>query len=164
MSTDEIALNIPFTPMRVEEKNGAQYVYDVIRKKMVRLTPEEYVRQQYTHYMMLHLGYPQHAFANEVGVFKTQRSSRIDTLIFGNKGSFGLLIEFKAATVCLTEKNWQQLLSYHTHYQTPWLCLTNGRQQVVCYVDFHTQTLHYTETLPGYEEFIHSLQKLPHHT
>ena len=50
---------------RKERKN---VIFDVIRRRYVALTPEEWVRQHFVHFLLAHKGYPQALMANEVQV------------------------------------------------------------------------------------------------
>ena len=61
-----IELNLPKCRLRLEQREGKPYVYDELRRKFVRLTPEEWVRQHFVHYLIDVLGYPQPLMQNEV--------------------------------------------------------------------------------------------------
>ena len=52
-------LNLPEYPCRLREKqDGKAEIYDTIRKKFVRLTPEEWVRQHLLNFFINHLDFP----------------------------------------------------------------------------------------------------------
>ncbi|MCP4460711.1 MAG: type I restriction enzyme HsdR N-terminal domain-containing protein, partial [Cytophagales bacterium] len=54
-----ITLNIPACKAQISKTpSGVQYIFDILRKKNVRLTGEEWVRQHVIHYLIHHLGYP----------------------------------------------------------------------------------------------------------
>ncbi len=61
-------LNIPFSPLKIKEQDGIVKVYDPLRDKLVALTPEEYVRQQFTAWLHSAFNYPQSLMANEIGI------------------------------------------------------------------------------------------------
>ena len=46
--------------------NGKHEVLDVLRQRFVALTPEEWVRQHFVHFLVSHKGYPAALMANEV--------------------------------------------------------------------------------------------------
>ena len=51
-------LNLPSYEPRLSQRSGKTYIYDELRRKAVRLTPEEWVRQHFVHYLLSYLGYP----------------------------------------------------------------------------------------------------------
>ena len=54
-----IELNLPKYPVRLTRRDGKPYIYDELRRKFVRLTPEEWVRQHFVHFLLDEGGYPQ---------------------------------------------------------------------------------------------------------
>ena len=61
-------LNLPQAAVKITEKAGKRFIFDPIRKKYVALTPEEWVRQHFVHYLVEHKGYPQGLVANEISL------------------------------------------------------------------------------------------------
>ena len=59
-------LTLPPFDARLKQQQGKTMILDMLRRKYVALTPEEWVRQHFVHYLMEHLGYPQSLLANEV--------------------------------------------------------------------------------------------------
>ena len=59
-------LNLPPYPIKIQEKGEKRQIFDFLRRKWVALTPEEWVRQHFTHYLAEQKGYPQSLLANEV--------------------------------------------------------------------------------------------------
>ena len=47
-------LNLPPCALRTQQRDGQTYVYDFLRRRDIRLTPEEWVRQHFTHFLVLH--------------------------------------------------------------------------------------------------------------
>ena len=45
-------LNLPKTDLKIITKDGKLHVFDVLRRKYVALTPEEWVRQQFVHFLI----------------------------------------------------------------------------------------------------------------
>ena len=48
------------------DRDKKQYIFDILRRKYVVLTPEEWVRQHFIHYLIEHKGYPQGLMGNEI--------------------------------------------------------------------------------------------------
>ena len=93
-------LNLPCFDAKIIASNGKKYIFDPLRKKKVRLTPEEWVRQHFLHFLIHHLGYPSGLIKIEA-MQNLQQSSykrRVDMLVSDNKEGLPLmLIECKAA-------------------------------------------------------------------
>ena len=51
------ALNLPKTDLKLQRKGDRVTVFDVLRKKYVVLTPEEWVRQHFIHFLINQKGY-----------------------------------------------------------------------------------------------------------
>ena len=61
-----LALNLPSFAVKMQQRNGKNLIFDPLRKKYVALTPEEWVRQHFTHFLTDHKGYPKGLLANEI--------------------------------------------------------------------------------------------------
>lgn len=145
-------LALPPCSYRVELRKGKYFVYDENRTKWLMLTPEEWVRQHYVHYLIHFRGYPKHALANEVELPNSIRKGRCDTVIFGSKGKACAIVEYKAATLILNNTMWQQLLSYNLYYKVKLLCLSNGLKQVVCLLNNNEHNYQFLTEIPSYNE------------
>ena len=44
--------------LKLPQRNGKNVIFDVIRRRYVALTPEEWV-QHFVHFLLAHKGYPQ---------------------------------------------------------------------------------------------------------
>ncbi|MFN4932345.1 MAG: type I restriction enzyme HsdR N-terminal domain-containing protein, partial [Bacteroidota bacterium] len=56
-------LNFPEARLKLKEKNGKTFVFDLIRKKWLQLTPEEWVRQHMINYLINNKSYPASLFS-----------------------------------------------------------------------------------------------------
>ena len=108
-----IELNLPKCRLRLEQREGKPYVYDELRRKFVRLTPEEWVRQHFVHYLIDVLGYPQPLMQNEVALRLGETSKRCDTLLYDKALRPQMILEYKAPHVALTETVLQQIVRYN---------------------------------------------------
>ena len=61
-----IQLNLPSADFRIREEKGKRLIFDSLRRKYVKLTPEEWVRQHFVNYLTQHKGYPTALLANEM--------------------------------------------------------------------------------------------------
>ena len=60
-------------------------IFDILRRKYVALTPEEWVRQHFVHYLIEHKDYPQGLLANEVKLQVGEKMLRCDTLLYNKE-------------------------------------------------------------------------------
>lgn len=89
-------LNLPQYEIKIGEKNGKRTIFDFLRRKYVTLTPEEWVRQHFTHYLTDHKGYPKGLMGNEVELRVGEKRLRCDTILYNKQGQPQMIIEYKA--------------------------------------------------------------------
>lgn len=105
------------------------------RKKWVRLTPEENVRQQVLHYLVEQLNYPASLIGVEVAIeVGAGVTKRCDAVVYTPSLQPLMLLEFKAPEVTLTQTTLDQAAVYNTTIRAPYLVLANGRQTVVAHL------------------------------
>mgnify|MGYP000061852484 CR=1 FL=1 len=143
-------LNLPPAPLPLAQKDGDIYVWDAIRKKQLKLTPEEWVRQHLIHFLQS-LGYPVSSFALEGGFVLNNSLRRTDILIYKNAKPT-LLVECKAPKIKITQTTFDQAARYNLHYQTPWVVLSNGLQNIAAQVDYQNSTYHFLKEIPHFDE------------
>lgn len=121
-----LELSLPAFDYKVKRQSGAEMIFDVIRKKYVILTPEEWVRQHVVHYLMDVLRYPPALIAleREIDLYGLRR--RFDIVVFDRCGNTHLLIECKAPTVELTRRVFDQAFRYNMTLAAPYVAITNG--------------------------------------
>ena len=119
-------LNLPPASLRITSKGNRNYVFDVIRKKSVFLTPEEWVRQHFLSYLIHHLHYPRSLIKIETGHSLNTLAKRTDILVYDRKLHPVLLIECKAASVPLKQEVFDQVILYNRTIQSDYVVITNG--------------------------------------
>ncbi len=145
-------LNLPPFKYKVIKQNGKPAIFDVIRKKYVALTPEEWVRQHFVHYLIEHKGYPAALMANEMAITLNGMTRRCDSVLYDTKLQPKMIIEYKAATVPITQQVFQQICSYNFVLKVKWLIVSNGLQHYCCYLHPETQQFTFVKGIPFYEE------------
>ena len=130
-------LNLPPFDAKIALHQGKQYIFDILRKKQVRLTSEEWVRQHMLHYLIHHLGYPSPLLKVEgaKAIKESPHTKRVDMLIFDKKGTPLMLIECKSGKTPLYPKALTQITYYNTLFQAPYLTITNGIQHFSYHID-----------------------------
>ena len=116
--------------MRTRVNNNKEQIFCEWRKRWVRLTPEEWVRQQLLHRLVEEYGYPASLIAVEVPFTMTNgKSFRADAVVYRQMQPL-MLIECKAETVPLTQKTLDQAITYNRTFHVPYLLLSNGVQTI----------------------------------
>ena len=116
--------------MRTRVFNGKEQIFCDWRHKWVRLTPEEWVRQQLLHQLVEQCDYPASLIAVETAITVGEVSKRCDAVVYDRTMQPLLLIECKAETVPLTQKTLDQAVTYNRQLHVPYILLYNGLQTI----------------------------------
>ncbi|MDZ4070352.1 MAG: type I restriction enzyme HsdR N-terminal domain-containing protein [Sediminibacterium sp.] len=122
-----IKISYPSYPFKIETREYKEYIFDPLRKKWVRLTPEEWVRQNFLQYLLQVMHYPASLIAIEKEIQIGDLKKRFDILVYKNDHPW-LLIECKEMNVPINESVMQQLLRYQITVQADYLIVTNGNE------------------------------------
>lgn len=142
------ALSFPQAELKLTRKEGQVFVWCIIRKKSLVLTPEEWVRQHLIHFLIQEKQIPIGLIAAEMAIEINQLSRRCDVVVFGKDGKPKLIVECKAPEINLTEKIFHQIAQYNAALNVDLLMVTNGLQHIVCQIDRENIQLNYLEELP----------------
>ena len=144
-------LNLPAAELRLEQADGGYTVFDPLRRRHVRLTPEEWVRQHFTAYLIQHKGYPAGLLGNEVSLTINGMTRRCDTVLYGLDRQPRMIIEYKAPVVALTQKVFDQVWRYNTVLRVEWLIVSNGLHHIVYHLNREKNTYEFLPDIPSYE-------------
>ena len=144
-------LNLPAYDCKLKQIDEKLYIFDLLRRKYIRLTPEEWVRQHIVNLLVSHYQYPKALIRCEGGVTLNKLQKRTDLLTFDRDGRPFLLVECKATHVPLNQGIFDQLARYNHVHRAPFVVVTNGLTHYCCSVDFATETLTYLEDFPRFE-------------
>lgn len=144
------ALNFPHYSFRIQMRGQNKYIFDTFRKKYVKLTPEEWVRQHMARYLTDTLGYPSSLLAIEQGLHIHQLQRRADIVAYNNQAQPVLLVECKAPSVAINQKTLEQAAQYNQQLQVNYWVFTNG----LTHYCLHFQTGQYRllTKIPAYAE------------
>ncbi len=126
MSLPHPKLNLPPAELRLERQGEELYVFDIIRKKMIFLTPEEWVRQHFLHLMINHLAYPKSLIRVESGLTYHKKDKRSDLLVYDRSGKGFMLIECKSYKIEMGKSTLHQLATYNKILDADYVAITNG--------------------------------------
>jgi len=128
-------LNLPPVDLKIRRQENKDYVFDRLRKQYVRLTPEEWVRQHFIHYLIQEKQYPEGFLANEVCITIGPVTRRCDTVLYDSFLQPRMIIEYKAPSVSISQKTFDQIMQYNYRLKVPWLIISNGLQHYCCRMD-----------------------------
>ena len=146
------ALNLPPYDIKVSEKDGKRLIFDELRRRYVALTPEEWVRQHFVHYLIGHLGYPAGLLANEVELKIGDKRLRCDSILFDKQALPQMIIEYKAPNIQLTQRVFSQISTYNLLLHVDYLIVSNGMQHICCRMNYEQHSYHFLKEIPTYGE------------
>ncbi|MCF0196796.1 MAG: type I restriction enzyme HsdR N-terminal domain-containing protein [Bacteroidaceae bacterium] len=145
-------LNLPKIALKVARRANRMMVFDTLRRRYVALTPEEWVRQHFVHFLILEKGYPTGLIANEVSVELFGTRKRCDTVVYAPDATPLMIVEYKAPDVEIDARVFQQISRYNISLHVRWLIVSNGLQHYCCRVDYENGRLEYLTDIPTYDE------------
>ena len=116
----------PAYPFQIKKLPEGTHIFCEIRRRWVKLTPEEWVRQNIFQWMKQTLQYPKEMISLEKGIKVGEMSKRYDLLVYSDDFKPWMLVECKAQSVTLSEDTLMQVLRYHIALPVSFLCITNG--------------------------------------
>ena len=146
------ALNLPKTDLKIVTKAGKQQVFDILRRKYVTLTPEEWVRQQFVHYLIHDKGYPAECIGNEISLTLNGTKKRCDTVVYGQNAQPAMIVEYKSPRVEITQQVFEQISRYNIMLRVKWLVVSNGLKHYCCHIDYESSTCQFVEDIPPYND------------
>lgn len=147
-----LSLNLPTFDAKIATRNGKNVIFDVIRRRYVALTPEEWVRQHFVHHLFAHKGYPQTLMANEVQLHLNGTKKRCDTVIYKRDLTAKMIIEYKAPDVEITQKVFDQITRYNIVLRVDYLVVSNGLQHYCCRMDYEQNSYTFLKDIPEYQD------------
>tara|TARA_A100000171_G_scaffold46642_1_gene51686 strand:- start:347 stop:808 length:462 start_codon:yes stop_codon:yes gene_type:complete len=146
------SLNLPAYEYRLDKRDGKLVIFDPIRKKFVVLTPEEWVRQHFIHFLASNLGYSMSRMSVETGNKYNQLQKRSDILLYDEFMKPLVIVECKAPSVKITQNAFDQIAVYNKTLKAKLLIVTNGMAHYACWFDEEEQKVSFLEKIPSLQE------------
>ena len=141
-------LNLPKYDFKVKLEEGKKQIFDSVRKQFVALTPEEWVRQHFIHFLHQEKGFPLGLMGVEYPLQYNGMNKRADIICFQKKGKPMLLVECKSANVSISQKVFDQIARYNFDLRVPYLVVTNGLQHFCCEINYEENSYRFLEEIP----------------
>ena len=143
-------LNFSSYAFRLKSSENKTLIFDIIRKKYVVLTPEEWVRQHVLRFLLEEKNYPASLIAVERQLKIHTRTKRTDIVVYNTQGTPEVLIECKAPSVKITQDAFDQIARYNLTANASYLMVTNGLSHFFCQIDAENETYVFLKDIPEY--------------
>lgn len=147
-----LKLNIPPFQMKLSGTQERPKILDILRRKFVALTPEEWVRQHFIHFLIEHKGYPSALMANEVALPCGNKQLRADTVLYDRDLNARMIIEYKAPTIKITKRVFEQVTAYNFLLHVDYLIVSNGLTHYCCKMNYENNSYMLLTSIPDYKD------------
>ncbi|MDO6471792.1 MULTISPECIES: type I restriction enzyme HsdR N-terminal domain-containing protein [unclassified Maribacter] len=143
-------LNFPSYTFRVKNSENRTLIFDVIRKKFLVLTPEEWVRQHVVQFLIQEKNYPLSHINVEKQITLNGLKKRYDVVVFKPNGELHILVECKAPEVSISQMTFDQIAQYNFKLNATYLMVTNGLSHYYCQTDFVAEKYEFMQEIPDF--------------
>ena len=147
-------LNLPEYSFKLRGSEDQEMIFDTIRRRYVKLTPEEWVRQNFVRYLVHEGKYPAGLIGIEVLTRWNKMSRRVDILIHNRIGKPVMIVECKSPDVKIDEDVFDQIVCYNMGFRVPRIIVTNGMVHYACILKDDKPGYDYLNVIPLYEELL----------
>jgi hypothetical protein len=145
------SLNLPTYSFKIKSVDRATFIFDAWRKKYIRLTPEEWVRQNFARFLVEERAYPAGRMVMEKSLRYNNMVKRCDILVYGPSNPL-VLVECKAPEVKIEKQVFDQIATYNLAFQVEYLLVSNGLKHYACRVDFEEKKVKFLNDIPEYPD------------
>ena len=129
-------------------------ILDPVRRKYVKLTPEEWVRQNFVQYLVNEGKYPVGLLGIEVPFRFNKLKRRIDILVHNRSGEPVMIVECKSPDIKIDDIVFDQIICYNMKYKVPYIVVTNGLVNYACKIDHQENKYEFLLVIPLYEDLL----------
>jgi hypothetical protein len=126
-----ISLKYPPFDVRLKKQGQQTFIFDIIRKKWLVLTPEEWVRQHLLHYLVKVKNFASSTISVEKEIVLNDLRRRYDVVVYNRELKPYLIVECKAPYIELNQQVVDQALRYNLTIKAELLMITNGVSDLV---------------------------------
>ena len=145
-------LNLPEFDYKLKKAEGKVCIFDIIRKKYLVLTPEEWVRQHFVNYLLSDKKIPRSLIRIEGGLTYNALLKRSDIVVYDRNGAPWLIVECKAPAVQVAPATVAQAALYNSTLRAPYVCVTNGLVHIYAHIQWEERGTRQLEELPVFPE------------
>ena len=145
-----IDLCFPNYEFRIKNRHNKKYIFDLIRKKFILLTHEEWVRQNCIMFLINEQKITKVLINVEKKIKVNNLTKRYDIIVYKPNGSVFLLVECKSPKVNINQETFNQISIYNSEIIAQYLMLTNGLFNYYCSIDYSNQCYKFVKDFPKY--------------
>ena len=143
-------LDLPTYQFKFRNGDKGTQIFDVVRKKYVALTPEEWVRQNFIRYLIDERDCPASLMSVEKGMVLNDLRKRSDIVVHDQNGAPALIVECKAPSVTINQAAFDQIARYNMVLRVRYLVVTNGLRHFYCLIDHKKESYDFLKDIPKY--------------
>ena len=144
-------LNFPLYQIPIKNKENKTLVFDSIRKKWLKLIPEEWVRLNCIEFLVNEKKISRSLISVEKEFKLNDLKKRFDIVVFNKKGEIYLLVECKAPNVKISQSVFNQITKYNLVLKSKFLMISNGINHYFFTMNFESQKIEFLKELPSYD-------------
>ncbi len=144
-------LNFPLYQIPIKNKENKTLVFDSIRKKWLKLIPEEWVRLNCIEFLVNEKKISRSLISVEKEFKLNDLKKRFDIVVFNKKGEIYLLVECKAPNVKISQSVFNQISKYNLVLKSKFLMISNGINHYFFVMNFKRQKIEFLKELPSYD-------------
>ena len=141
-------LNFPNYEFRLKKEGQKRFIFDLIRKKYVQLSSEEWVRQNCIRFLIEEKRISKFSIAIEKEIEFNGIKKRFDIVSYSSEGKINLLVECKAPNIEINQKTFDQILIYNKILNSKYLMVTNGINHYYCKIDENMNNIKFLANFP----------------
>ena len=144
-------LNFPLYQIPIKNKENKTLAFDSIRKKWLKLVPEEWVRLNCIEFLINEKKISRSLISVEKEFKLNNLKKRFDIVVFNKKGEIYLLVECKAPNVKISQSVFNQISKYNLVLKSKFLMISNGINHYFFVMNFKSQKIEILKELPCYD-------------
>lgn len=149
-----LQLNLPSSQFRIKQTEKGYFIFDRFRKRYVKLTPEEWVRQHFLVFLVENKEYPEELIAVEQQLNLHGMKKRCDAVLYDIQANPLLIIELKAPNIPIAQTVFDQVAVYNAKLKVEYFMISNGLEHYCCRVKAETTSYDFFEEIPQFSELI----------
>lgn len=147
-----LQLNLPSYQFRIKQDEKGYFIWDSIRNKYVKLTPEEWVRQHFLEFFIQDRHFPKALLSVEQQLSVNGMKKRCDAVFYNRDGKPQIILEFKAPNIEINQKVFDQVAVYNSKMNVEYFIVSNGMTHFFCKVNAENAQYEFFKEIPQFEE------------
>ncbi len=147
-------LQLPNYSFHIKKIGNGFQIFDDYRKKYVKLTPEEWVRQNFLRFLIEEKGFSKGLVAVETELKVNDLKKRCDAIFYSPQAQPLVIVELKAPNVPITQEVFDQTAVYNTQLNVNYLIISNGLVHFCCRIHKKNNSYEFLKEIPHWTELI----------